>query len=325
MPKFAILMQGTLREATFLCQILPYVVGDHDYDLYLCIRQTEPGDLSRTLLPENEFSYKEMHLALNDNVFLCVLPPYERDVILREFVLPVGPTDVETEVQCISMFMGIFAGVKQLKNAGRSYDYIIRTRTDYLFWDAPLFEAGVKIHKETGGKILVDPQRTCSFRYQDKPYLPWQGSISDLFSFSSQEQFFRLWDFEERLAAMWTGITETTLFRNALFTLTGESVQHPRKSESFLSQYFHIIPGEFKQSPYYFRHGVLSSNAKSGLLSIIKDSNLAPRQNLSLVWSTYKFLQHPGPEEEKHVFSVLGEFKSPEKQGLVSELMERRP
>jgi hypothetical protein len=317
-------MHGTFRETTFLCNLLPYIVGDHDFDLYLCIRQTKPDDSSRLSRPEKQFSYAELLPSLNDNVFLCVLPPYERDYILHKYVLPVGPADVETDLRGISMFSGILAGVKQLKNSGRKYDYVIKTRTDYLFWDAPLFDLGVKIHEETGEKILIDAQRTCGFRYQDKPYLPWQGSISDLFSFSSWEQFFKLWDFEERLAEIWTGVPETTLFRNALANFTAETVQHPRKNESFLRHYFYVIPGEFRESGCYFRQDVLPSNVKSLLLHIISDSNMPFQQNLSLVWSTYRFFCSPGPSERDQVSTALNEFTSPAKHDLIQQLARQR-
>jgi hypothetical protein len=317
-------MHGTFRETTFLCNLLPYIVGDHDFDLYLCIRQTKPGDLSRLSHPEKEFSLSELLPILKDHVFLCVLPPYDRDYISDNYVLPVGPVNVQFEVQCISMFLGIFAGVKQLKNSGRKYDYVIKTRTDYLFWDAPPFDLGAKIHKETGEKILIDAQRTCGFRYQDKPYLPWQGSISDLFSFSSWGQFFKLWDFEQRLAESFTGVPETTLFRNALANFTGETVQHPRKNESFLRQYFYIIPGEFRESNHYFRQDVLPSNIKSLILLIVSDSNMPFQQNLSLVWSTYKFFCSPGPSERDQVSTALNEFTSPAKHDLFQQLARHR-
>jgi hypothetical protein len=222
------------------------------------------------------------------------------------------------------MLLGLFAGVKQLKNSGRKYDYVIRTRTDYLFWDAPLFDLGVEIRDETGEKILIDAQRTCGFRYQDKPYLPWQGSISDLFSFSSWEQFFKLWDFQERLSEIWTGVTETTLFRNALSVFTGETVQHPRKNESFLKQYFHIIPGEFRESNYYFRQDVLPSNVKSLLLDIVRDRKMSPQQNLALVWSAYKFFSNPGSSERDRVCTALDEFTSPAKHDLIQQLAMHR-
>jgi len=63
---------------------------------------------------------------------------------------------------------------------------------------------------------------------------------------------------------------------------------------------------------------------KSLLLSIIRDSNLPAQQNLSLVWSTYKFFRNPGAEEENNVTTVLSEFTSFEKGELMQELVRHR-
>ena len=120
MPKFAILMTGSIREANFLCSLLPYVVGEHSYDIYLSLRKTNPGHLSRLGNQEKLFTYQELIPILNENVYLSVLPPDDLDFIRQKYVMPVGPTSVETEMQCLSMFSGIFAGVKQVKHARRS-------------------------------------------------------------------------------------------------------------------------------------------------------------------------------------------------------------
>ncbi len=321
MPIFAILMQGTVREARFLTQLLPHIVGAHQFDLYLCLRQTARDAVTtRTSHPETPFSYEDLVAISGDHVFLSVLPAYDPEFILKHYVLPVGPTNVRFEVQMIVMFLGIFAGVEQIKRSGRHYDFVVRMRTDYLCWDAPFLDSCLSIQQETGGKIIVDAQRTCAFRYQDNVHLPWQGSVSDLFSFCSFDRFLQLWDFGQRLQSIWTGVPETTLFRNALLALVGETVQHPRKNEAVLREFFWVIPGDFKESPYYFRQHVLSSRVKEGLLQAIVQAKASPKQNLSLVWSAYRAFHAPGQATRERFDEAMEPFAGADVEIIVDEL-----
>ena len=63
---------------------------------------------------------------------------------------------------------------------------------------------------------------------------------------------------------------------------------------------------------------------KSLLLSIIRDSNLPAQQNLSLVWSTYRFFRNPSAEEEKSISMTLSDFISSDKGELMQELVRHR-
>ncbi len=287
MTSLAILMRGTVREAVFLTQLLPHITGNHDYDLFLCLRQTAGADKTRINLNEDLFDYTDLAPILGPRVYLQILPPFDPDFLDANVVTPVGPEPRDVERKWLTMFGGIFAGVQQIKNSFRHYDYVLSCRTDYLFPAGPVIDICLNRYVANGGRPLIEGQMTTGFRYQDKPGLPWQGSLSDLFTFSNYRQFLDLWDFGDDLPAIWTGITETTLFRHALKRFTGETVQHTRKNQSFIDRFFDIAWGDYAQSIYYFRHGVLTPDEKHWALARVREG-LAPGQAVDLVWRLYR-------------------------------------
>ena len=50
------------------------------------------------------------------------------------------------------------------------------------------------------------------------------------------DQFLKIWDIENILPSIWTGIPETTIFRAAMLRILGDDKQSPRRNLSFLEK-----------------------------------------------------------------------------------------
>uniref|UniRef100_A0A6M3J934 Putative phosphotransferase enzyme family protein n=1 Tax=viral metagenome TaxID=1070528 RepID=A0A6M3J934_9ZZZZ len=133
-----------------------------------------------------------------------------------------------------------------MKASLRKYDYVMKTRTDYL---PPMTIP--EMMKED--KIIVDGCANWYRRYPDRFDILWQGSLNDIFCFATTEQFLKLWDFEDILKSVWTGIPETTLFRAAMKRFLGDDMQSPRRNENFLKKYFVWDENDTKQSFHVMR------------------------------------------------------------------------
>jgi len=244
--KTAILMTGTYRETEFMLDILPEITQGIDYDLYLVLRHIT-DEVSRLGARETDFRLPSLD---NPNVFLCELPSIDGAEISSRYLIPVGPTDATRECQFLSMFYGIFSAISMMKSSLRHYDYVLKTRTDYL----PSMSLPEMIDRHTQSrKIIVDGVATWSRRYPDRFDILWQGSISDLLCFGTVAEFLKLWDFEPILQKVWTGIPETTLFRAAMVKFLGDEIQSPRRNEVFLKKYFTWDPNDTKESFHVLR------------------------------------------------------------------------
>jgi len=250
MGKTAILMTGTYREVEFLMDILPEITQGLGYDLYLVLRHTS-GDVSRLGVKETDFRLPPLN---NPNVFLCELPSMDKAEAHSRYLIPVGPTDDDRECQLLSMFYGVFTAISMMKSSLRHYDYILKTRTDYL---PPLSLPEMIASYKQSGKMIVDGVATWARRYPDRFDILWQGSISDLLCFAPTETFLKMWDFEPILQKVWTGIPETTLFRAAMVNFLGDDIQSPRRNESFLKKYFTWDLNDTKES-----HNVLRRSSE---------------------------------------------------------------
>ncbi|HAW50648.1 TPA: hypothetical protein DCX16_06845 [bacterium] len=322
--RIAILIFGTYREAKFIVSLLPHVLGIEDYDLYLTLRHVNLGEKTRIGKQEKDFTYEELEGILGNNVYLNILPSFDEKNILNSYVIPVGPMPVEREIAWISFFHTLFAGVQQIKTSLRKYNFVLVFKTDYLMWDAPTIPLLIDLYHSNGGKIIIDGQRTFGWRYKDRVDLPWQGSLSEVFSFMNHRQFLLLYDFQDDFPYIWTGIGETTFFRNALKKIINETQQHPRKNENFLSKYFYRIHSEI-DTPYFFRQEVIPDGYKKKLLEVFgSEKYLNPHNKLKIVWSSYKFfdtlsddgfinlkkdLEKLSPKKMNFLLSSIGEIK----------------
>ena len=244
MNKLAILITGTYREIEFLLDVFPQIINI-DHDIYVVLRHTS-GELSRLGLKETDFILPKSR----DNVFMCELPSMDSIEAMARYLIPVGPTDEDRECAMLSMFYGVFTAIAMMKASLRNYTYVMKTRTDYL---PPLsLDEMIETHERTG-KIIVDGCANWYRRYPDRFDIPWQGSLNDIFCFTSTEQFLKLWDFEDILIKTWTGIPETTLFRAAMIRFMGDDLQSPRRNETFLKKYFIWDENDTKQSLHVLR------------------------------------------------------------------------
>jgi len=183
-------------------------------------------------------------------VYFCELPSIDSQEAKDRYLIQVGPTDPERECAILSMFHGVFTAIQMMKSSLRKYDYVMKTRTDYL---PPLtLREMIETHEKTG-KIIVDGCANWYNRYPDRVDIHWHGSLNDIFCFASLEKFLRLWDFGDILGKVWTGIPETTLFRAAQWRFVGDDMQSPRKNETFLNKYFTWDENNTKQSFHVLR------------------------------------------------------------------------
>ena len=289
-PKFAVLLPGTRREVAFILRILPHLAGQVDYDVFVVLRHVQRNETSRLGSPEEDFKLANIAANIDNRIFLCELPPFETEQIERDFLTPVGPTNVERERGVLSMYHGVFAAIAMMKSSLRRYTHVMKTRTDYLPWAAPWLPGMLGLREKSGGKIIIDGHFTQSWLYPDRHDLHWHGSISDAFCFASLEQFLRLWDIQALLPSVWTGVAETTLFRAAMLRFLGDSVQSPRRNETFLNKIFTWDPNDSKKSFYLLRAGVLTEPIKKKFLELAGRGNVAPIVLNELLRRAYDFV-----------------------------------
>ncbi len=239
--RIAILISGTYREIEFLLNIFPQLTEGIDHDIYVVLRHTS-GELSRLGTKEVDF---KLPIPERNNVFMCELPSIDGVETKSRYLIPVGPTDENRECAILSMFQGVFTAISMMKASLRKYDYVMKTRTDYL---PPMTLPEMIATNTQTGKIIVDGCANWFRRYPDRFDILWQGSLNDIFCFASTEQFLKLWDFEDILQKVWTGIPETTLFRAAMIRFLGDDLQSPRRNDSFLKKYFIWDENNTKQS-----------------------------------------------------------------------------
>ncbi len=289
-PKVAVLVVGTYREIEFLLRLFPYMAGDVDYDLFCVLRHVYTGEKGRTGATEVDFDVRSLVDHLDGDVYLCELPCIDPETVKARYLIPVGPTDEQRECGQLSMFHGVFAAVSLLKSAMRPYSHVMKTRTDYLPWVAPWVDGMIELYDQSGGKIIVDGCMTKPQRYPDRLDIPWQGSLCDVFCFTSYEQFLSLWDFEDILQKVWTGIAETTLFRAAMARFLGDDRQSPRRNNSFLQKYFIWEPNETKQSFHLLREGILPAEVKETIVNLLEEGSVARDLVNKLLRTSYDFI-----------------------------------
>ncbi len=286
--RIAVLIVGTCREIEFILDLFPHMAGDVPHDIFLVLRHVN-GDRSRLGNVELDFRLADVMQHAGDNVFAYELPAIDQDYLLDEKLIPVGPTDSARECGMISMLHGVFLGVAAIKGAGRRYTHVMKTRTDYLPWIGPWLSGLHAEYLEKGERTLIDDVVTRAVRYPDRPDIHWQGSISDLFSYSSYQQFLQLWDFAATFDSVWTGIPETTLFRAVIRRLLNDDVQSPRRNETFMRKHFVWTRNEEKQSAHMLRHGVLSGEIKTRILDMLQ-SGANPAKMNKVIRSAYDYI-----------------------------------
>jgi len=188
------------------------------------------------------------------------------------------------------MLHGVFTGISMIKASLRHYTHVMKTRTDYLPWTSPWIFGMFELYEQSGKKIIVDGSLTVPQRYPDRSDILWQGSISDLFCFASIEQFFALWDIEEILPKVWTGIAETALFRAAMLKFLDDDVKSDRRNTSFIKKYFTWQQNDSKQSFNMLRSGVLTEEIKQVIVQLLKTKAVNTSLVNKLIRITYDFL-----------------------------------
>jgi hypothetical protein len=266
------------------------MAGDADYDIYLVLRHTRGDERSRLGSQEPDFEVSRLVPYLKENYFLCELPSMDQEEAREKYLTPVGPTGLERECGMISMFYGVFAAIAMMKSSLRHYTHVMKTRTDYLPWVAPWITGMLDLYEKSGRKIIVDGLVTQPRRYPDRPDIPWQGSISDMFSFSSLDKFLALWDIEDMLPKLWTGVAETTVFRAAMARFLGDDLQSPRRNETVLKKYFTWVQNDSKPSFNMLRGNVLSDEIKGRILECLEKGSSGPEPVNCLIRTTYDFL-----------------------------------
>ena len=290
--RIAAVVTGTAREVEFILDLMPHLLSnDHQVDTFLVIRHVATKERSHMGQVEKDFTMSRLASKAGSNVFLAELPSFDGDFVSSKYLTPVGPTDIDRERAMISMFQGVFAAAALIRSSLRSYSHILKTRSDYLPpQGAPWVDAALARHNESGGKMIVDGLVTIPRRYPDRPEIPWQGSISDLFFFGTSNQFFRLWDFPELLPKLWTGISETTLFRAAMLRFVGDELQSRRRNETFLSRHFSWDVNNCKQSFHSLRAGVLPDSFKAEIVSLLNSHSLDAISANFLIRQAYDFV-----------------------------------
>ena len=129
MTKTAFLIKGTFRELDFILQLMPYMCKKNNYDIFIVIREVKKDSLTRIKNTENNIP-KSFVKNLPKNCYIQFLPEIQEGFIDEKYLHGVGPDTRES--QWISMFNGIFAGVQMIKSACVKYDYVIKSRTDYI-------------------------------------------------------------------------------------------------------------------------------------------------------------------------------------------------
>ena len=124
-----------------------------------------------------------------------------------------------------------------------------------VWWDDPaevvfarVDSSGTKIGDNV--QVTGDPNNT-----SQEPTITWTGAeyglastdFRDIFFFGSERQFIDLWSIEDILPKIWTGVSETTMFRAAMLRFLGDEVQSPRRNETFLHRYFSWLPCDDKR------------------------------------------------------------------------------
>lgn len=297
-PRVAVLITGTYREIEFLLQLLPYMAGPVEYDVFLVLRHVRVDEMSRLGTQEKDFEISRLRPFLNEKYFLCELPSIDPTVATSKYLIPVGPTSEERECGMLSMFYGIFAGISMIKSSMRHYTHVMKTRTDYLPWVAPWVSGMLELYEQSGRKIIVDGVVTKPRRYPDRLDIPWQGSVNDSFCFASVEQFLTLWDIEEILPKVWTGVPETTLFRAAMVRFLGDDLQSHRRNNSLLKKHFIWEPNDTKQSFNMLRSGVLSGEIKQMILRLLKNRDVAVDSVNKLIRTSYDFVVNTAEESK---------------------------
>jgi hypothetical protein len=264
-------MTGTYREVEFILKLFPFLAGEIDYDIYVLLRHTGAGETSRLASREKDFHISDLLQFSGDKVFIGELPSIETEEAQARYLIPVGPTDVNRECAILSMFHGVFAAIAMMKASMRGYTHVMKTRTDYLPCKAPLLTGMLEECVRSGGRIIVDGALTIPSRYADRPDIPWQGSINDVFCFAHTDRFLALWDIEDILGEVWTGIPETTLFRAAMKRFLGDDLQSHRRNGSLLDKYFTWDVNDTKQSFHLLRAGVFSADLKRTILNISQE------------------------------------------------------
>ena len=266
------------------------MAGNVDHDLFVVLRHVGTSESSHFGASEGEFTTTDLNPFVKDGLFLCELPSLDPVAVVSQFLIPVGPTDVERECAMLSMFHGVFTGISMIKGSLRGYTHVMKTRTDYLPWNAPWIPKMLETYEQWDRKIIVDGTVTIPSRYPDRPDIPWQGSICDVFCFASVDQFCSLWDFGPILSKVWTGIPETTLFRAAMTRFLGDDLQSHRRNESFLNKHFAWPHNDTKQSFHLLRSGILSDHIKQTICNLVENKELAAGSANRLIRASYDFI-----------------------------------
>lgn len=321
-PKVAVIITGTFRETNFILDLFPFMAGNIDYDIYLVLRHVYSNEESRIGAIEKDYNLNDLIDYLPDNAYVCELPSIDIEDIKSKFIVPTGPTNVEREAGMISMLYGVSIATKLLESTLRNYSHVMKTRTDYLPWLSPWIDGMLNEYQNNGGKIIVDGLATTPTRYPDRMDIPWQGSISDLFSFSNVEQYFQFWDILDTLPEIWTGISETTLFRSAIQRISGDVTQTSRRNENFLKKYFSWENNESKQSFNFLRAGVLSKEIKKIIVKLSKSKKYKLDDFNKLIRCTYDYIGNSVTKSKKDTPFVIGkEFE----EDLFKSLIEVMP
>ena len=297
-PRVAVLVTGTYREIEFLLRLFPHMAGQVEHDIFLVLRHVHAAEVSRLEARELDFKIRELAPLLDGRISVCELPSIDPAIVESKYLIPVGPAGAEREIGQLSMFHGVSIAISMMKAAMRGYTHVMKTRTDYLPWVAPWVSGMLDHYEESGRKIIVDGLMTRPQRYPDRPDIPWQGSISDLFCFASVDQFLTLWDIEEILPKVWTGVPETTLFRAATARFRGDHLQSRRRNNSLLNHSFVWEPNDGKESRNILRPGVLPAKIKQSILQVVEGGQLpAPTVNV-LIRISYDSIAGMAPYAE---------------------------
>ncbi len=266
--KLALIIRGTSREIEFLSSLIPQMNRPIDHDIILILRQTSKNAPTRLKFREKIFNEKKVLKNLK-NCFLLKLPPIDPIFIKEKIISPTGPT--QREHIMLSQLYASFLGVQFLKSTGVKYDYVMNMRTDYIPEYYPWFDGYINKYLKNNKKIIVDGTATLNYRYPDNPSIPWQGSLSDHFSFSSYEQFLDLWDFQNNFSKLWTGMTETTIFRSIFYKYNLDHAQSPRKNLSFLQKFFYWNENTSKLPKNILYPGIVSEDLKRKIIKNLKN------------------------------------------------------
>lgn len=302
-PRVAVLMTGTYREVEFLLQLFAHMAGPVEYDIFAVLRHVG-AESSRRGLPEKDFRLATLGALASERLFLCELPSIEPAALEARYLIPTGPASEERERAQLSMFHGVFAAVSMMRSSMRRYTHVMKTRTDYLPWLTPWLSGMLDEYDRSAGRIIVDGLMTRPRRYADRSDIPWQGSLSEVFCFAAVDRFLALWDIEDILPKIWTGVAETTLFRAALLRLMGDELQTERRNATFLKKHFTWRPNETKECFHLLRAGVLTVELKRTILDLMRSGPVGADLTYQLIRNSYDFIVGAvGEAELKRVVS----------------------